>query len=82
MFLNALDISPEEEKGIFGKIKDFINTTMVKQNYIVLHTDQFSKEVTYKWGARAEATISKRKVLDFVAKVNNPTYIQLNKITP
>ncbi|GJQ71220.1 putative melanoma-associated antigen [Trypoxylus dichotomus] len=69
MFLNTLGINPDYDKGIFGKIKDFVNITMVKQNYIVLQTDSISKEVTYIWGARAERTISKHKILNFVSKI-------------
>ncbi|KRT82054.1 hypothetical protein AMK59_3581 [Oryctes borbonicus] len=68
-FLNTLGVDVDYDKGIFGKVKDFINITMVKQNYIVLHTDPVSKEITYTWGARAERTISKHKILNFVSKV-------------
>lgn len=69
MYLNTLGIDSDNNRGIFGKIKDFLNITLVKQGYLSLQTDPLSKEVTYEWGSRAEKTISKHKILEFVSKV-------------
>lgn len=69
MFLNAVGINTDIDKGIFGKVMHFINVTMVRQNYIILQTGELLKGASYKWGSRAESTISKHKILEFVSKV-------------
>lgn len=67
--MNNLSIDVEKKHEVFGNVKDFVNSRMVKQKYLDLQVENNPKRIMYSWGARAEKTVSKHELLKFVAKV-------------
>lgn len=73
-FLNEFDITPRTECSLVGNVKNYVTTTLVKQNYIVMENRGGQNEdgeprKSFKWGARAEEVVSKMDILNFVAKI-------------
>ncbi|XP_044759862.1 non-structural maintenance of chromosomes element 3 homolog [Coccinella septempunctata] len=68
-FLQSLYIDPERRHEIFGDVKEYINTTLVKQHYLNVDKDAVSQEISYQWGDRAEKEISKMDLLQLVCKI-------------
>ncbi|XP_063098993.1 melanoma-associated antigen B2-like [Cavia porcellus] len=71
-FLKMIAIYGRNKCIIFGEPCKFITKDLVQKNYLVyrkvLHSDPPRFE--YLWGPRAHTEISKMKVLEFLAKVN------------
>ncbi|XP_005410191.1 PREDICTED: melanoma-associated antigen B1-like [Chinchilla lanigera] len=71
-FLNMMGIYDAKQHIIFGEPRKFITKDLVQKKFLVyrqvLHSDPPRYE--FLWGPRAHAEISKMKVLEFLAKVN------------
>ncbi|XP_005410200.1 PREDICTED: melanoma-associated antigen B1-like [Chinchilla lanigera] len=71
-FLNMTAIYDGKERLIFGELRNFVTKDLVQKKFLVyrqvLHSDPPRYE--FLWGPRAHAEISKMKVLEFLAKVN------------
>nr|XP_022904044.1 non-structural maintenance of chromosomes element 3 homolog [Onthophagus taurus] len=70
-FLNSLNIDLEKNHDFFGNVKEFVFVTLEKQKYLSVVVDDLTKIRTFKWGARAEATICKETILKFVCEIYN-----------
>ncbi|KAF7267441.1 hypothetical protein GWI33_019332 [Rhynchophorus ferrugineus] len=68
-FLKSLDIDVEVEHPFFGKVKEYIRETLIKNYYLHCEFDDKTKIQTFQWGIRAEIEISKMKVLQFVCEM-------------
>ncbi|XP_076262140.1 non-structural maintenance of chromosomes element 3 homolog [Rhynchophorus ferrugineus] len=68
-FLKSLDIDVEVEHPFFGKVKEYIRETLIKNYYLHCEFDEKTKIQTFQWGIRAEIEISKMKVLQFVCEM-------------
>lgn len=68
-FLHSIKIDVDKKHCIFGNVKEYITTTLVKQNYLTSETDPNNKSVTYHWGPRAEHEVSKHSLLKLVSKI-------------
>jgi len=68
-FLRSLQIDPDERHELFGNVKEFVTSTMVKQKYLSAEVEQLTRKVSYSWGPRAEHEISKHELLKFVCKM-------------
>ncbi|KAF7265205.1 hypothetical protein GWI33_001291 [Rhynchophorus ferrugineus] len=62
-FLKSLDIDVEVEHPFFGKVKEYIRETLIKNYYLHCEFDDKMKIQTFQWGIRAEIEISKMKVI-------------------
>ncbi|EFA08692.1 melanoma-associated antigen D2 [Tribolium castaneum] len=67
-FLEHFEIDVNVRHPIFGSVKDYIST-LIKQKYLATETDPVTKKISYSWGIRSEAEISKHAILSFVCKV-------------
>ncbi|XP_004631467.1 melanoma-associated antigen B2-like [Octodon degus] len=71
-FLNMMAIYDTKEHIIFGEPRKFITKDLVQKKYLVYRQVLLSDPPRYEflWGPRAHSEISKMKVLEFLAKVN------------
>lgn len=73
-FLKEFGIQPETNISEIGNAKVFITQKLVKQHYVLIedrpgeHADGEPKK-RFRWGARADETISKMEILKFVTEL-------------
>ncbi|NXY63082.1 NSE3 protein, partial [Callaeas wilsoni] len=77
-FLHLLRVYPGKQHRVFGDVRKLVTEEFVRQKYLeatpIPLTDP--PEFKYQWGPRAEKEISKKDVLNFVAKIQakDPTF--------
>ncbi|KAF7273660.1 hypothetical protein GWI33_013637, partial [Rhynchophorus ferrugineus] len=62
-FLKSLDIDVEVDHPFFGKVKEYIKETLIKNYYLHCEFEDKTKIQIFQWGIRAEIEISKMKVI-------------------
>ncbi|XP_049622830.1 melanoma-associated antigen B3-like [Suncus etruscus] len=72
-FLNKMKIYAGQKHFLFGKPKKLITEDLVKLKYLEYLQIVDSQPPHYKflWGPRSHAEISKMRILQFLAKINN-----------
>ncbi|XP_007954601.1 melanoma-associated antigen B1-like [Orycteropus afer afer] len=72
-FLNMLGICPGRRHLIFGEPKKFLTKDLVQEGYLEYRQVPSSDPPRYEflWGPRAHAEITKMKVLEVLAKLND-----------
>ncbi|NXY12455.1 NSE3 protein, partial [Pteruthius melanotis] len=77
-FLNLLRVYPGKQHRVFGDIRKLVTEEFKNQKYLEITSIPLTDPVEYKyqWGPRAEKEISKKDVLNFVAKIQgkDPTF--------
>ncbi|NXO21594.1 NSE3 protein, partial [Cisticola juncidis] len=77
-FLHLLRVYPGKEHGVFGDVHKLVTEEFVRQKYLDITPIPMTDppESKFQWGPRAEQEISKRDVLNAVAKIQgkDPTF--------
>jgi len=68
-FLKSVGIDVDLRHDLFGNVKEYINKTLTKKQYLIIEIDSISRRQTFKWGLRAEKEVSKKAILEFVCKM-------------
>ncbi|NXU64216.1 NSE3 protein, partial [Horornis vulcanius] len=77
-FLHLLRVYPGKEHQVFGDVRKLVTEEFVRQKYLEITPIPLTDppEFKYQWGPRAEKEISKKDVLNAVAKIQgkDPTF--------
>ncbi|NXK70784.1 NSE3 protein, partial [Sylvietta virens] len=77
-FLQMLHVYPGKQHSVFGDVRKLVTEELVRQKYLEITPIPVTDppQFTFQWGPRAEKEISKKDVLNFVAKVQgkDPTF--------
>ncbi|KAG7278452.1 hypothetical protein CRUP_038747 [Coryphaenoides rupestris] len=71
--LKKMQVDPGEKHEDFGDVKKLVTDEFVRQRYLeytkIPHTEPLEHE--FRWGQRADAEVSKLKILEFLGQLHN-----------